>query len=86
MRTRQQILASLEKAFKEAFDRAQEADDRAEMERLDLEYQQEQLRLEVFLDIRELLRPVDEPPGEPVDRAASLIERAEQLRRITRLR
>lgn len=85
MRERAQILNSLEKVFLELFRRAEEAGDEASMERIDSEYQLEQLRLEVLLDIRELLRP-EEPEPAAADRAASLIDQAEKLRRITRLR
>ncbi len=85
MRQREQVLNSLEKVFLEAFRKAEEADDAEAMERLNLEYQRDQLRLEVLLDIRELLDPADDPPP-ATERAASLIEQAEKLRRITRLR
>ena len=46
---------------------------------IDLEYQREQLHLEVMLDIRELLMPTD------TEKAASLFEKAQHLRRLTRL-
>ncbi len=83
MRSRERILRNLEGAFREAFERASEAGDTETMARLDLEYQVEQLRLEVLLDLRELLEPA--PEAEP-PAGTSLIEKAEALRRITRLR
>jgi hypothetical protein len=50
------------------------------MRRLDLDYQRDQLRLEVLLDIRELLSPPDEA------KTTSLLEKAQNIRRLTKLR
>lgn len=83
MRERDQILNSLEKVFLEAFRNAEEQDDEGRMRALDLDYQIEQLRLEVLLDVRELLTPENE---DATERAASLIDKARTIRRITRLR
>jgi len=83
MRSRDRILKSLEGVFREAYARAEARDDTGAMEALDLEYQREQLRLEVLLDLRDLLTPEPEP-GESA--TASLLDRAEALRRIARLR
>jgi Spy/CpxP family protein refolding chaperone len=80
MRSRDRILQSLENVFRDAFVAAEASDDQAEMARLDLEYQREQLRLEVLLDIRELLTP------EPEDKTVSLLEKAQSIRRLTKLR
>jgi len=80
MRNRERVLQSLEKVYRDAFVAAEKAGDTAAMERLDLEYQREQLHLEVLLDIRELLTP------EQPDQTTSLLEKAQQLRRLTRLR
>jgi hypothetical protein len=86
MRDRQRILASLEAAYREAFAAAQERDDRTTMERLDLEFQRDQVQLEVLLDVRDLL----ERPAELADtdggRATSLLDHAQALRKLTRLR
>ena len=82
MRERERILQSLEKVYRGAFTAAEEAGDIAQMARLDLDYQRDQLQLEVLLDIRELLSP--EPPQE--DRTSSLLEKAQQIRRLTKLR
>ncbi|MDX1495301.1 MAG: hypothetical protein R3253_14640 [Longimicrobiales bacterium] len=79
MRSRERVLQSLENVFREAFTAAEEAGDRARMEKLDMEYQRDQLRLEVLLDIRELLIP------EPEDATASLLEKAQNIRKLTRL-
>ena len=81
MRDRDRILQSLEKVYRGAFAAAEAAGDAAEMARLDLDYQRDQLRLEVLLDIRELLAP------EPEEQSpTSLIEKAQQIRRLTKLR
>jgi hypothetical protein len=82
MRSRRRILDSLESVYREAFQKAEEAGDREAMARLDFDYQREQLRMEVLLDLRELLLPREEE-GEP---EPSLLDRAEALRRIARLR
>lgn len=80
MRNRERVIQSLENVYRAAFVAAEEASDSAAMERLDLDYQRDQLHLEVLLDIRELLTP------EQPDQTTSLLEKAQQLRRLTRLR
>lgn len=82
MRDRDRILQSLEKVYRGAFTAAEEAGDQAAMERLDLEYQRDQLHLEVLLDVRDLLTV--ESPQE--DKTTSLLEKAQQIRRLTKLR
>ena len=62
---------------------AEAADDKAAMAKLDLDYQRDQLQLEVLLDIRSLLLPAQEETG---DKAISLLEKAQSLRKLTRLR
>lgn len=79
MRSRERVLQSLENVFREAFTAAEEAGDRAKMQELDIEYQRDQLRLEVLLDIRDLLVP------EPEDTTATLLEKAQNIRKLTRL-
>ena len=81
MRSRTRVLESLESVYREAFDEAQTREDRASMARLDLEYQRDQLHLEVLLDIRDLLGT-----PQPEDKGSSLLEKAQALRRITKLR
>lgn len=80
MRNRERVLQSLENVYRAAFVSAEEAGDAATMARLDLEYQRDQLQLEVLLDLRELLTP------EQPDQTTSLLEKAQQLRRLTKLR
>ncbi|NJD17738.1 MAG: hypothetical protein FIA95_00410 [Gemmatimonadetes bacterium] len=81
MRQRDRVIQSLEAAFTDAFRAAQERDDRAEMSRLDLDFQRDQIHLEVLLDIRDLLAA----PG-PEEKGSSLLEKAQVLRQLTRLR
>ena len=86
MRARDRVLQSLENVYRVAFTAAEQAGDKAAMERLDAEYQKEQLHLEVLLDIRDLLTPASGiPEGSSVDKATSFLEKAQQLRRLTRL-
>ncbi len=84
MRHRDRVLQSLEGVYREAFRVAQERGDQPEMTRLDTEYQRDQIHLEVLLDIRDLLSA---PPQEPKEeKGSSLLEHAQALRRLTRLR
>ena len=83
MRDRERILQSLDKVYRGAFTAAEKAGDTARMERLDVEYQRDQLHLEVLLDMRELLMP-EQPQEEGTTK--SLLEKAQQLRRLTKLR
>ena len=78
MRSRERVLQSLDNVYRTAFAAAEAAGDTAGMARLDVEYQREQLHLEVMLDIRDLLMPTE---GE---KAVTFIEKAQQLRRLTR--
>jgi len=80
MRERERILQSLEKVYRGAFDAAETAGDAAAMARLDLEYQRDQIQLEVLLDVRDLLTS-----GSPT-KTSSLFEKAQQIRNLTKLR
>lgn len=82
MRSRERVLQSLETVYREAFASAKEREDRAEMARLDLEYQRDQLHLEVLMDIRELLGS----EAREEDKGPSILERAQALRNLTKLR
>ncbi len=81
MRDRQRILDNLEKLYRGELDRSagSEGDDGG---RLDFEFQRDQLYLEVILDLRDLLG--DTPTEEKS--TSSLLEKAQQLRNLTRLR
>ena len=81
MRERDRVIQSLEGAFREAFHAAQERDDKEGMAKLDLDFQRDQIHLEVLLDIRDLLT-VPSQEG----KASSLLEKAQALRQLTRLR
>ena len=80
MRSRDRVLQSLEKIYRGAFTAAEGAEDTETMARLDIGYQRDQLELELLLDIRELLMP------EEKDKTTSLLEKAQQLRQLTKLR
>ena len=80
MRSRERVLQSLEKVYRGAFGAAEEAEDTETMARLDIGYQRDQLELELLLDIRDLLMP------EEKDKTTSLLEKAQQIRKLTKLR
>ena len=80
MRSRDRVLQSLEKVYRSAFSAAEEAGDTESMARLDIGYQRDQLGMELLLDIRDLLTP------EEKDTTTSLLEKAQQLRKLTKLR
>jgi hypothetical protein len=80
MRSRDRVLQSLEKLYRGAFSAAEEAGDADTMARLDIGYQRDQLELELLLDIRDLLAP------EEKDATTSLLEKAQQIRKLTKLR
>ena len=81
MRDRQRILDNLEKLYRDEFDRSAETE-AAEGARLDFEFQRDQLYLEVMLDLRDLMG------GSPEDEesTSSLLDKAQKLRNLTRLR
>ena len=82
MRSRDRVLQSLETAYRDAFEAARQRDDAAGMARLDLDYQRDQLQLEVLMDLRDLLTA---PPAEE-EKGPSLLEKAQALKKLTRLR
>ena len=68
MRSRDKILTNLENIYRQAYDRAQEAEDGGRMIDLDASYQREQLLLEVLMDIRDAIHTVGDAPDEfPVE-------------------
>jgi len=89
VRERNKVLGSLETTYREAFGQAKDRGDAEEMARLDLEFQRDQIRLEVLLDIRDLLRSAEQPePREQrslLNEGSALIEKAGAIRRMTRL-
>jgi hypothetical protein len=85
MRDRQRILGNLEEMYREAFGRAEKKGDDESKARLDFEFQRDQLYLEVALDLRELLSAMESgKDGE--GKTTSLLEKAQAIRRLTRLR
>jgi hypothetical protein len=81
MRERQRIVDNLEKLYREEL--ARDADnDSVDATRLDFEFQRDQIYLEVMLDLRDLLG--QEP--EEADSTSSLLDKAQKLRNLTRLR
>ncbi len=87
MRSRERVLQSLESVYRDAFKGAEERGDRETMGRLDLEYQRDQLHLEVLMDIRDLLGRANESSADRErDKEPSLLERAQKLRKLTKLR
>ena len=80
MRDRQRILDNLEKLYRDELDRGAKSKG-AVGERLDFEFQRDQLYLEVILDLRDLLGG----SAEDEKSTSSLLEKAQQLRNLTRL-
>jgi hypothetical protein len=85
MRDRQRIVGNLEDLYREAFRRAEGEGDEGGMARLDFEFQRDQLYLEVALDLRELLSAM-EAGKDQGGKATSLLEKAQAIRKLTRLR
>ena len=93
MRTRRQILDSLESNYVQALQAAQERGDEAEASRLELDFVRDQLQLEVLLDLRALLSPPAEAATavDPADasggtRVQGILDTAAKIRNLTRLR
>jgi len=80
VRSRDRILANLEKIYREAYERAKKTQDEARMMDLDSSFQREQLILEVLLDVRDALYVSDERSS-----ADSALKKLETIKKITRL-
>ncbi len=88
MRDRNQILDSLERVYRDAFQAAEQQDDATAMADLDFRFQRDQVKLEVLLDIRDLLTP-PAPEAESEDTVGGLLDTAQKIKKIknlTRLR
>jgi hypothetical protein len=85
MRDRQRILGNLEELYREAFKRAEGEGDEGAMARLDFDFQRDQLYLEIALDLRELLSAM-EAGKDKEGKTTSLLEKAQAIRKLTRLR
>ena len=85
MRHRSQILDSLESVYRDAFQQAEKREDDAEQVRLDFEFRRDQVHLEVLLDIRDILAaPAAE--GDTAEKVGGLLDTAQKLKNLTRLR
>jgi hypothetical protein len=82
-RPRSRILANLETVYREAYNRAKEAGDKARMLDLDAAYQREQLLLEVLLDIRDGLEQV---PPVRTGGVKDTVEKLQSLHKLTKLK
>jgi hypothetical protein len=85
MRDRKRILGNVDQLYREAFKRAEEKGDEEAMAQLDFEFQRDQLYMELVLDVRELLSAMDTGNGAE-GKTKSLLEKAQAVRRLTRLR
>jgi hypothetical protein len=81
MRDRQRILDNLEKLYRDELERSADAES-VDVARLDFDFQRDQIYLEVMLDLRDLL---GETPDEE-ESTSSLLDKAQKLRNLTRLR
>ena len=82
MRSREKVIRSLEGIYREAFEGAKSADDRAEMRGLDFGFQRDQVLLEVLLDLRDALATLDK---EEEKKDPTLLDRAKAVRKFTKL-
>jgi hypothetical protein len=80
MKKREHVLDNLEKLYREELSRETQGNTRSS--RLDFEFQRDQLYLEILLDIRGLLKG----GTKPIKSVDSLLEKAEKIRKVTRLR
>ena len=82
MRARSRIIGTLETVYREAYQKAERAGDRARMEALDFGFQRDQVLLEAMLDVRDALSGLrgEEPKAE-----SSLLDKAMAIRKFTKL-
>ncbi len=85
MREREKIIGNLETLYREAFQRAEGSGVEGAGAQVDFEFQRDQLFMEALLDIRELMAAMDSGKDEEGN-TTSLIEKAQAIRRLTRLR
>lgn len=89
MRERQRIVSNLEVLYREDFEAAKKNGDQQRMDRLEFDFQRDQLYLEVLLDVRDLLippAPTAEEGESSIGGVTSLLDKAAKLRNLTRLR
>ncbi|MCH8937901.1 MAG: hypothetical protein IH966_00655 [Gemmatimonadetes bacterium] len=81
MRSRDKILTNLESIYREAYDRAKQAEDAGRMMDMDAAYQREQLLLEVLMDIRDAIHSIGDAPNEK-----TALQKLHALKKLTKLR
>lgn len=81
MRSRSQIVDSLEGVYREAYQKAELAGDAARMASLDLGFQRDQVLLEVLLDVRDALGGLS---GGGSSDEPGLLDRAKAIRKFTK--
>lgn len=81
MRSRDKILTNLESIYREAYDRAKQAEDAGRMMDMDAAYQREQLLLEVLMDIRDAIHSIGDAPNEK-----TALQKLHALKKLTQLR
>ena len=81
MRSRDKILTNLENIYREAYDRAKQAEDAGRMMDMDAAYQREQLLLEVLMDIRDAIHSIGDGPNEE-----TALQKLQALKKLTKLR
>ena len=86
MRDRERILSNLENLYRERFREADAQGDKEHQGQLDFEFQRDQLQLELLMDIRELLAALELGGKEESGGTSSLLDKAQAIRRLTRLR
>ncbi len=80
MRSRDKILTNLESIYREAYDRAKQAEDAGRMMDMDAAYQREQLLLEVLMDIRDAIHSIGDAPNEK-----TAFQKLQALKKLTKL-
>jgi len=81
MRSKSQVVGSLEGVYREAYEKAESAGDAARMESLDFGFQRDQVVLEVLLDVRDALGGL---PGSDSSDDPGLLDRAKAIRKFTK--
>lgn len=81
MRPRDQILGNLDSIYQTSYSAAKAEGQSRRMAELDAAYQRDQLMMEVFLDVRDLLLSRESPSG-----AGVALDHLEALRRLAKLR
>ena len=76
MRARARIVGNLESVYREAYQKAEQREERPRMDELDFGFQRDQIILEALLDVRDALaelRPEDsKPEGSLIDKAMAI--------------